>query len=236
MGDKIKITGEDGDFSAYLAMPETLNTDEPAPGVVVIQEIFGVNENIKSIADWLAGQGFVALAPDLFWRLEPDVSLTDKTEEEWQKAFSLMNDFDPQKGVTDIQSTINTLRSHPACNGKAGLIGYCLGGKMAYMAACGTDIDAAVGYYGVGIQDMLAEAENISNPLMLHIAGKDAFVPPEAQAAIETALGKHPQITLHVYADDDHAFAREGGEHYAAASAATANDRTLNLLESVLAK
>lgn len=227
---KIDIQTTDGSYGGYLALPE----GQSGPGVIVIQEIFGVNANIRAIADWLAEHGYVALCPDLFWRIEPDVDLTDQTQAEWEKAFELMNKFDADLGAKDIQAAINHLRTLPSCTGKVGVIGYCLGGKMAYLSATRTDSDASIGYYGVGIQDMLDEADNISAPLMLHVAGKDQFVPPEAQTAIEGGLGGHSKVTIHIYPDDDHAFAREGGEHYSARSASTANQRTLDLLNSAL--
>ncbi len=227
---QMNIETKDGSFNGYLALPETGR----GPGVVVAQEIFGVNANMRGIADWLAGQGYVALCPDMFWRIEPGIELTDKSEAEWQKAFELFGKFDADAGARDLQDAITSLRNHPACSGKVGVMGFCLGGKLAYMAACRTDADAAIGYYGVGIEDMLDEAGNINAPLMLHIAGLDQFCPPEAQAAIESGLGGHGQITIHIYPDDDHAFAREGGEHYSAQAASIANQRSLDLLSSAL--
>lgn len=227
---QLTISTSDGSFNGYLALPESGH----GPGVVVIQEIFGVNANMRSIADWLASQGYVALCPDMFWRIEPGIELTDKSEAEWQKAFELYGKFDADAGATDVQAAISALRSHSACSGKVGVIGFCLGGKMAYMSACRTDADAAIGYYGVGIETMLDEASQIKNPLMLHIAGLDQFCPPEAQTAIEQGLGGHSQVTIHIYPDDDHAFAREGGEHYNASAASLANQRTLDLLSAAL--
>ncbi len=224
------ITTPDGPFQGYLALPAS----GTGPGLIVVQEIFGVNANIRALADWFAEQGYVAFAPDLFWRIEPGIELTDQSEAEWKKAFELFGKFDADAGATDIQAAISELRAHPACTGKVGVIGFCLGGKMAYLAATRTDSDASIGYYGVGIQDMLGEADAIKNPLMLHIAGLDEFVPPEAQSQIEAGIGGHPQVTLHIYPDDDHAFAREGGAHYSAQSSSLAHQRTLDLLSAAL--
>ena len=223
---EIKIETADGAYDAYLAMPET----SPAGGVIVIQEIFGVNDNIKDVANWLATMGYLALAPDLFWRIEPNVSLSDQTEAEWQKAFALMNAFDGDKGVGDIQAAITHLRTHPACNGKIGTIGFCLGGRLAYLAATRTDSDANISYYGVGLQDLLGEAKQISAPLVVHIAGRDEFVPPEAQAAIHAGLAAYPQVQLYDYADQDHAFTRENGMHYDAPATQLAHGRSLEVL------
>ena len=140
----------------------------------------------------MASRGYYALVPDLFWRLEPGVQLTDKTEAEWKKAFDLMNRFDADKGVEDIQATIDHLRALPGCTGKVGALGYCLGGQLAYLTAARTNSDASVGYYGVNIQNRLDEADKIKHPLMLHIAEADEYVPPEAQAKIEAGLKGNP--------------------------------------------
>jgi len=226
----IKVNTQSGDYDAYLARPQ----GDSVGAVVVIQEIFGVNADIRGIADWYAEQGYLALAPDLFWRVEPNVSLTDQTEEEWQKAFALMNAFDGDLGVQDIQAAIDTLRADSQCNGKVGTVGFCLGGRMAYLAATRTNADANVGYYGVGIQDLIGEAENISAPLVLHVAGLDEFVPAEAQAAIHAGLDTHPQVTVFDYAEQDHAFARIDGAHYDAAASEAAHQRTLAVFADAL--
>lgn len=220
--DTIRLTVEDGSFSAYVARPAR----SPAPAVVVIQEIFGVNAVMRKVADDLAAQGYLAVCPDLFWRIEPGVDITDQSEAEWKKAFELYNAFDVDKGVEDIEATIDAVRADPACDGKVGAVGFCLGGLLAFLTAARTDSDATVAYYGVGVEKHLAAEEQIVHPLMMHIAEADQFVPPEAQALILQALKDHPRIEIHTYAGRDHAFAREGGEHYDAADAKAANDRT----------
>lgn len=219
----ITIEAAEGTFSAYLALPEKT----PAPGIVVAQEIFGVNQVMRDICDWLAREGYVACCPDLFWRIEPGIQITDKTDEEWQRAFELFNAFDVDKGIDDMKTTLARLRKHEACSGKAGSVGYCLGGKIAYLMATRSDADCNVGYYGVGIEGLLGEAGKIERPLMLHIASDDQFVPPDAQEQVKATLGALDPVTLHVYDGQDHAFAREGGAHYDKASAETANARTL---------
>jgi carboxymethylenebutenolidase len=221
-GRNIKIKGSDGEFSAYIAQPGTGR----GPGIVVIQEIFGINKVMRDIADAFAARGYFAIAPDLFWRLEPNVQLTDKTKADWDKAFSLMNRFDAAKGVEDIQTSIGHLRGTAGCTGKVGAVGYCLGGLLAYLTAARTDTDATVGYYGVNIQQMLGEAAAIRKPLMLHIAGRDQFVPPDAQKKIIDGLKGNSRVTIHIYPEMNHAFARVGGEHYDHASAELANGRT----------
>jgi len=229
-GQEITISGPDGSFAAYLATPAAGN----APGIVVIQEIFGVNAVMRAMADELSASGFFALVPDLFWRLEPGVQLTDKTEAEWQRAFDLMKRFDAAAGVTDIQTAIAHLRTVLGCTGKVGAVGYCLGGLLAYLTAARTDADASVGYYGVNIQTMLSEAANIRKPLMLHIAGKDEFTPPEAQQQIVNGLAGNKFVTIHLYPEMNHAFARPGGKHYDQANAGLANSRTATFLRQHL--
>jgi carboxymethylenebutenolidase len=221
-GKDISIKTADGMFGGYLASP----TAGKGPGIVVIQEIFGVNGFVRSVADGFASRGYFALAPDLFWRIEPNVQLTDKTDEEWKRAFDLMGKFNADFGVKDIQATITHLRGEAGSNGKVGAVGYCLGGLLAYLTAARTDADASVGYYGVNIQTMLGEAGAIKKPLMLHIAEKDEYVPPAAQKQIVEGLKGNPQVTIHTYPGMDHAFARVGGQHYDPANAELANGRT----------
>ncbi|MGZ5956684.1 MAG: dienelactone hydrolase family protein [Caulobacteraceae bacterium] len=222
MGERRTFTVKDGAFSAYVARPAAAK----APAVVAIQEIFGVNAVMQEVCDRLAAQGYLAVCPDLFWRLEPDVVLTDQTQAEWDKALDLMGRFDVDQGVEDIRAVIDQVRADPGCTGKVGAVGYCLGGRLAYLTATRTDSDASIGYYGVGIEAYLGEAERLAHPLLLHIAEEDGFVPKAAQAQIVAALKDHPQVTIHTYPGRDHAFARPGGAHYDAADAARANART----------
>jgi carboxymethylenebutenolidase len=230
-GETMTINTPDGDFTAYVARP----AQSPAPAIVVIQEIFGVNAVMREIADTLAAAGYLAVCPDLFWRIEPGVDITDQSEAEWKKAFELYNAFDVDQGVRDIRTVIEKVRKDPGCNGKVGAVGYCLGGLLAFLTATRTDADACVSYYGVGIEARTGEADKLARPLLMHIAEEDQFVPKEAQALILKALGQHPQIRIHTYAGRDHAFARVGGEHYDAADAKTANDRTLAFFKTNLA-
>lgn len=229
-GKDITVKGSDGTFGGYLASPASGH----GPGVIVIQEIFGVNDVVRSICDAHAARGRFALAPDLFWRLEPGVQLTDKTQEDWGKAFGYMQRFDADKGVVDIQTSISHLRKVPGCSGKIGTVGYCLGGQLAFLSGTRTDSDANVGYYGVMIEKRLGEAGKIKKPLMLHIASKDAYQTPEARAQIMDALKGNPLVTIHSYPEMDHAFAREGGQHYDKANADLANTRTDNFFRQHL--
>ena len=219
-----------GSFKAYLATPKSGN----GPGIVLIQEIFGVNKVMRDLADGFAAQGYTVMCPDLFWRQEPGIDITDQSKAEWDKAFSLFQGFNVDKGVDDLKSTLASLRAHPACNGKAGSVGYCLGGKLAYLMATRSDSDANVGYYGVGIEGALGESKNIKKPLLLHVAGKDQFCPPEAQAKVKDGLKGNSQVTINDYAQQDHAFARLGGQHYDKAAADLANRRTAEFFKKHL--
>ena len=222
-GTMTTIQTADGTFNAYMARPAAAK----APAVVVIQEIFGVNEVMRSITDDLAAQGYLAICPDLFWRIEPGIDITDQSEAEWARAFELYTAFDVDKGIKDIAATLATIRADEGCNGKVGSVGFCLGGLLSFLTATRTDVDAAVCFYGVGIENKVEEGKSLKRPVMLHVAQEDQFVPKAAQAALTEALSGHPLVTLHSYAGRDHAFARKGGEHYDAADAALAEQRTL---------
>jgi carboxymethylenebutenolidase len=229
-GTDITLTSPDGKFGAYLAQPSS----NKGPGIVVIQEIFGVNQVVRDICDGLAAQGYFALAPDLFWRIEPNIQITDKSEAEWKKAFELYQKFNVDTGVKDIQVALTHLRGVPGAGPKIGAVGYCLGGLLAYLTATRTNVDAAVGYYGVSIEQYLSEKDKIKKPLMLHIAEKDQFVPPAAQTQIIDAFAGHALVKTHRYAGMDHAFARVGGQHYDQAAADLANQRTAEFFQTNL--
>ena len=231
MGETTTIKTEDGQFAAYVARP----SNPKAPAIVVIQEIFGVNAVMRGVCDELAAAGFLAVCPDLFWRIEPGIDITDQSEAEWKKAFELYNAFDVEAGVKDIAATIDHVRALPEVNGKVGAVGFCLGGLLAYLTAARTDADASVAYYGVGVEKHLVESEKQAHPLLMHIAEEDQFVPKEAQALILAQLKNHPQVEIFTYPGRDHAFARRGGEHYDAADAKTAGERTLAFFSKHLA-
>ena len=230
MGEKVQITTPDGGFAAYVARPAA----PKAPAIVVIQEIFGVNAVMRGIADDFAAEGYLAICPDLFWRIEPGIDITDRSEAEWKRAFELFNAFDVDLGVKDIAATIAHVRQDPGCGPRVGAVGFCLGGLLTFLTATRTDVDASVGYYGVGIERHLAEVDRLADPLMLHIAENDQFVPKEAQALIVASLKNHPQVDIFTYPGRDHAFARKGGEHYDAVDAAKAEARTLAFFKSKL--
>jgi carboxymethylenebutenolidase len=228
MNDMIKIPAHDGGaFGAYIALPAVT----PAPAIILIQEIFGVNAEMREKCDDMAAQGYVAVCPDLFWRIEPGIQLVDSVPDQLQRAFGLFGEFDIDSGMADLKTTLGYLRNHKKVRGKIGCMGYCLGGKLAYMMAAQSTIDASVSYYGVGIEAMLDQAPKIKNPLLMHIASEDQFVPKDAQEKILQGLTDHPHITMHIYPGMQHAFARGQGMHYDAEAANLANQRTKEFLE-----
>lgn len=229
-GTDVTIHGPDGDFGAYLAQPAM----HKGPGIVVIQEIFGVNQVVRTICNDLAAMGYFALAPDLFWRIEPNVQITDKSEAEWKKAFDLYQKFNVDLGMKDVQAAITHLRGVPGAGPKIGTVGYCLGGLLAFLSGTRTNSDATVGFYGVGIERYLNEKDHIKKPMLLHIAAKDQFVPPVAQQQIVEGLKGVKQVSAHTYAGVDHAFARIGGQHYDKKSADLANKRTADFFQAHL--
>jgi carboxymethylenebutenolidase len=216
----VTLRPRDGEFSAYLALP----VGGRGPGLLVLQEIFGVNQNMRDVCDWFAARGFLALCPDLYWRVAPNVELSPERDHE--RALEMMRRLDQTKAVDDAAIAMDFLRTHPACTGRAGAIGYCMGGRLAFLLAARHQPDAVTGYYGVGIERSLDEAKNIACPLMLHIAGLDKYCPPAARDQIIAAL---PDAAIHVYPNSDHAFARKGA-HFDAAAAELANLRTVEFL------
>lgn len=230
MNKHVSITGRDGKFSAYVARPDVL----PAPAIVVLQELFGVNDDIRKTCDELATQGFVAVAPDLFWRLEPGVDLSVTSEADWQHGLRLYQNYDREAGVRDIQDTIKFAGALPECNGKVAILGYCLGALMVFMTAVRSEVDAAVAYHGSDTDKYLGETDRLSAPLIMHLGEEDEFIPKSAQAAIKEALSRKPNATVYSYPGQKHAFSRHGGAHYDASAASLAHERTYQFLHQQL--
>ena len=223
MSETVTISTLSGneEFKAYVARP----ADTPKAAILVIQEIFGVDAGIRRKCDKLAEEGYLAVAPDLFWRLEPGVELDPDVEPEFQRALDLMGKFDQDQGIRDIEATIHHIRREEGV-AKVGCVGYCLGGRLAYMTAARTDVDASVGYYGVGIDGLLGEKHAIAHPLMLHIPTEDGFVDKDTQEAMHEGLDDHPKVTLHDYEGLDHGFATEFGKRRSEEAAQLADKRT----------
>ncbi len=228
---KLKAADGSGEFAAYVYEPEQTN---PAGAVVVIQEIFGVNDALRATCEQMAAMGFIAVAPDLFWRQEPGVNMTDKSEAEWKKAFVLMNGFDQDKGVEDLKVALAAARKLPGSNGKAGTIGFCLGGRLAVMMATRSDADVNVSYYGVQLDKLVPEFTNVATPLYIHIAGKDEFSSPGIAGAVEEGAQDNAFIDTFIYPEVQHAFARVNGVHYDARAATIANGRSAEILAEIL--
>ena len=218
---EIPTLSHDGAIPAWRADPD----GTPRAAIIVIQEIFGVNRGVRNRCERWAALGYLALAPDLFWRLQPGVELDPDVPEQFQTALGLMNRFDQEQGVRDIEAAIRFARAETG-GGKVGVVGYCLGGRLAFMAAARTDANASVGYYGVGLEGLLGEKHAIAHPLMLHIAEKDHFVTPDRQATIHAGLDDHPKVTLHDYAGVDHGFASDEGRRRNEDAARLADSRT----------
>ena len=234
-GETMTVTGAQGAFQALVRRPVDAEQGEgPRPAVVVIQEIFGVNRAMVEVAEGLAANGFYAVVPDLFHQFEPGIVLDDRDPADLKRAFELFPRYDVDRGVADVAATIDAVRGLPGVSGKVGAVGYCLGGLQAFLAATRTDADAVVGYYGVNIDAFLGEADRIAQPLLLHVAGEDQFVPREAQDRIIAALGDRPGVEVHRYEGADHAFARLGGDHYDAEQARLADQRTHDFLRQNL--
>jgi len=229
LDDRIAVAGRDGAFDAYIARPRTL----PAPAVIVLHEVFGVNGDIRAHCDELAEQGFLAVAPDLFWRLEPGVDLSVTSQEDWNHGIRLYQAFDRDAGVRDVADTVATVAKLPDCTGKVALLGYCLGGLITFLAAARGRVDAAVVFHGGETEKYLGEADGLTAPLLMHLAGEDEFMPKEARDAIEAALGGKPNVTIYTYPGQAHAFSRHGGAHYNAEAAALANRRTSEFLQQL---
>jgi len=231
MKDRITIEGRDGGFNAYIARPKTL----PAPAVVVLHEVFGVNADIRKTCDELAEQSFIAAAPDLFWRQEPGVDLSVTSEPDWQHGLRLYGPYDRDAGARDIKDTVEAVRELPECNGKVAVLGYCLGGLMVFLTAVRCHgVDAAVAYHGGDTEKYLGEVDGLNAPLLMHLAEEDEFISKSAQAEIKAALAKRPNATVYSYPGQNHAFSRHGGAHYNAEAAALAHERTYDFLNQQL--
>jgi carboxymethylenebutenolidase len=232
MGDMIEIDAPDGagPFSAYRAQPAA----PAAAAVIVIQEIFGVNAGIRRKADDWAASGYLALAPDMFWRFAPGYQADPDDPDQAAHAFDIRSRFDLDLGVADIEATIRAARAMLG-GGKVGVVGFCMGGRVAYLAATRTDADASVSYYGAGIDRWLNEAHAIARPLLLHFAEEDSLIGPVARRSIHAALDVHPRITIHDYSGVGHGFADTYGRRRAEQAARLADDRTRTFFAEHLA-
>lgn len=230
MSEFIDVATGDGKFRAYCAKPAA----KTAPAVVVLQEIFGINADLQATCEWLAKQGFIAVCPDLFWRMEPGVSMSKLDDAEWQKGFQLYQRFDRELGVADIGATLDVARKIAGGSGNVGVMGFCLGGLMTFLTAARQSPDAAVEYYGGETDKYVSEASRIRCPTLIHLAEADEYMPPEAQRKIIDGTKPNSRINVHTYPGCKHAFARHNGTHYNAAAADLANSRTVEFFKKHL--
>lgn len=217
-----------GTLAAYLAVPPAGR----GPGLLLLQEIFGVNAHIRAVAEQYALAGFCVIAPDLFWRQAPRIEL-DYVGAERDRALALMRTVTRDDAVADMQAALATLRSRPECSGRTGAIGYCMGGRLAFTAAALCNVDAAVCYYGGGIATQLDLAPKVACPIQFHHAEQDASIPPEAVAAVKAAMAASPAADVaefHHYAGAQHGFNCWARAAYDPASAALALGRSLTHL------
>jgi carboxymethylenebutenolidase len=222
MNERIIIDTPDGSFGAYVARPSAT----PAPCIVVIQEIFGINADMRAHCDELADKGYIAVCPDMFWRLEPGVELSDKSEAEWARAMALLKRFDIDSGVADLGATIDAARKLDGASGKIGVMGFCMGGLLTFLTAARVGADAAAAYYGGRTDQFVAEFKNLKTPLVMHLAQDDEYIPKAAQDAISAAAEELEHVQVFVYPGQNHAFARVDGIHFNAEAAQLANQRT----------
>lgn len=219
-----------GNMSAYLAIPEV----KPKGAIIAIMEIWGVNETMRTHAKEFSDAGYICIVPDLFWRQEPNVELSDKKSEDIKKAFDLYYDFDYDLAVNDMKDTEKYLKNLSDYDGKVGAVGYCLGGKLCYLMCCRTNIDCAIAYYGTYIEHHIKEVTNLHRPFLLHMAMKDRWVQKEVNDLLERKLNKNPLVTICKYPDADHAFARHGGLTYKKSEADEALKISLKFFEKHL--
>jgi carboxymethylenebutenolidase len=230
MDQYLSVGTTDGQFSAYCVMPNKT----PAPVVVVLQEIFGVNADIKETCEWIASLGYIALSPDLFWRHEAGLSLSSLSEAEWKVGLEIYAKYDRDLGVRDIARTLEIGKQLPDATGKAGVMGFCLGGLMTFLTTARVGADVSVVYYGGETDKYVAESPAIKTPLIMHLGEEDEFISKSAQSKIKDSLINNPFVRVYSYPGQCHAFARNHGAHYNAAAATIANDRTREFLRKHL--
>jgi carboxymethylenebutenolidase len=226
----IQIRARDGGtFAAYVAVPESGS----GPGLVLGQEIFGINKTMRDTADYFAEEGYVVVAPDLFWRLKPGVEL-GYGEADFKQAFDYFGRFDVDKSIEDIGATMSAVKNLPECTGKVGFMGFCLGGKLAYLTAARERPDVAISFYGVGIPELLGEAKNIKCPMVFHCPDLDKFLPPEGAVKLREAFKGRPEIEIYGYPGADHGFYNKDRPVHHRPSVSMAHTRTIAALRRAM--
>ncbi|HXZ07051.1 MAG TPA: dienelactone hydrolase family protein [Paraburkholderia sp.] len=221
----IDIPAGDDSFQGYLALPKS----GKGPAVIIIQEIFGVNSHIRAVAEQYAQDGYVALAPDIFWRTQPRVELTYAGADR-DKGIEILQKTNVDLAVADIGATAQALRTMPEVTGKIAAIGYCFGGRLAYLAAAHGSVDGAVAYYGGGIQNLLDQAAKINVPIQFHYAELDHGIPLDAVGQVKERFAGRDDAEFHLYPNADHGFNCTDRASYNQHAAALAHGRTLTFL------
>lgn len=227
--ERISVSVSDGFFDAYLSLPP----QEEGPGVLVIPEIFGVNEHIRSIADKIAAEGYVVLVPDLFWRMKPNIELGYEGDD-LKTALNFYERFDENEGMSDLRHAANALRNNKACTGRIGSIGFCLGGKLTFRLSAQTNLNVAISYYGGKTEKHLAEADKIKCQLMMHFGDQDDSIPEKAFNQIKEALDIKPNVTIYRYEGVGHGFNCDARASYDKDAAELAWSRSIELLNKEL--
>jgi len=230
MNEPLRIHTSDGEFDAYVCRPPRAS----AAAVLVLHEVLGPNATMRETCEALAREGFLALCPDLSWRLGR-VEPSGAAQGDWALARSLQANFDLEQGVNDVTATIWQARGLLAAGGKVGVLGFGLGGLLSFRSASCSSPDAAIAYYGAGMQRHLEEIGSLRSPLLVHLAQDDAAIPPHDQQAIAQAFRERPQVELHVYPDCRHAFANPASRHHDPQAARLAWRRSLGFLRRHLA-
>nr|4U2D_A Chain A, Carboxymethylenebutenolidase [Pseudomonas knackmussii] len=229
----ISIQSYDGHtFGALVGSP----AKAPAPVIVIAHEILGVNAFMRETVSWLVDQGYAAVCPDLYARQAPGTALDPQDEAQREQAYKLWQAFDMEAGVGDLEAAIRYARHLPYSNGKVGLVGYSLGGALAFLVAAKGCVDRAVGYCGVGLEKQLDKVPEVKHPALFHMGGQDHFVPAPSRQLITEGFGANPLLQVHWYEGAGHSFARTGSSDYVASAAALANERTLDFLAPLQSK
>jgi carboxymethylenebutenolidase len=221
-----------GSFHAHVATPAVATAGQTSAGILLLQEALGVNDYIREVAARLAGLGYVVLAPDMYWRIEPDVDLN--REDDFGRAMELLGRFDPGLGAADMNTSLTHLAALPECGGKVGALGFCMGGRLAYSAAVESSPDCVVSYYGVGIDQALDRVADITCPALFHFGRRDPFIAPDAVERITAAFAGRGDVEV-VLHDAGHAFDNHmAPSMYSAGAAAAAWDKTVAFLAANL--
>ena len=223
----LRIASAEGNFDAFLVRPDA----RPRPVIVVLHEVFGVNADMRATCEELAATGFNALCPELFWRQERGVDLSVTSDVDWRKGVFLYKAFDLDAGVRDVEATVTAARELPGACGRVGILGFCLGGLLAFLTAARTVVDGAAAFHGARTEEFLGEAPDIDAPLQMHLAEADEFIPEPARQQIIAALRGNPRAEVHSYPGCRHAFSRHGGAHFDAGAARLARARTLEFFQ-----